>query len=226
MSRVVGEQRAYVPCGWMLVDAEEACMAGAGPGLPDPAWVAGGTVDRGAWPFFPFKAEISFNACCFSFLFFCYLFTFMGHMECSRRLWASGIGMMGKSDLVRPGLRGVEYAESESAQQVSSRVLAVTGQRSVARGVLGQASGRHPRVAGWGSCLSRGGGHRENPRALLTAPSGAGRLQAWPELGPHAPCPGEPSRCPFCCLRLGLVLGTFMPPAQPATGEEGPFLAE
>lgn len=30
MSRVVGEQRAYVPCGWMLVDAEEACMAGAG----------------------------------------------------------------------------------------------------------------------------------------------------------------------------------------------------
>lgn len=143
-------------------------------------------------------------------------------MECSRRLWASGIGMMGKSDLVRPGLRGVEYAESESAQQVSSRVLAVTGQssgyllleRSVARGVLGQASGRHPRVAGWGSCLSRGGGHRENPRALLTAPSGAGRLQAWPELGPHAPCPGEPSRCPFCCLRLGLVLGTFMPSAR------------
>lgn len=162
MSHVVGEQRAYVPCGWMLVDAEEACMAGAGPGLRDPAWVAGGAVDRGAWPFFPFKAEISFNACCFSFLFFCYLFTFMGHMECSRCLWASGIGMMGKLDLVRPGLRGVEYAESESAQQVSSRVLAVTGQssgyllleRSVARGVLEQVSGRHPRVAGWGSCLS------------------------------------------------------------------------
>lgn len=53
----VGEQRACMPCG-MLTDAEEACTAGAGPGLRDRFWIGGCAVVRRAWPFFPFKAEV------------------------------------------------------------------------------------------------------------------------------------------------------------------------
>lgn len=42
----VGEQWACVARGGMLVGAEEACTAGAGPGLPDRVWIGGCTVPR------------------------------------------------------------------------------------------------------------------------------------------------------------------------------------
>lgn len=161
-------------------------------------------------------------------------------MECSRHLQASGIGMMEKSDLVHPWLRGAEYPEREcrlnkchrgcwrSRGQSSGYSLL---ERSMAGGFPGQASWRHPRVTGGGSCLRRGGGSLglpgcRRPRGeAIGAPNG--RVRGWTGSGVAA---SRASRLralgsclsSLCWLPLSWASfsGKFMPPAQPATGKE------